>query len=101
MATKTHQESRRTERLEARVTPEEKELFMRAAEASGQNLTDFMLSRLHRAAEELQLELRVTLLSAADSRRFAESVIEPPAPNKALVRAAKRYREGGTPRVSA
>jgi uncharacterized protein (DUF1778 family) len=94
-------ESRRTERLEARVTPEEKEFLQRAAEAAGQSLTDFMLTHLHRAAHEIELEMRVMLLSAADTRRVAEALIEPPEPTEALRRAAQRYRERRTPLVSA
>ena len=101
MATDSRPESRRSERLEARVTPEEKELFQRAAETAGQSLTDFMLSHLHRAAREIELEMRVILLSAADSRRVAEALIEPPEPADALRRAAHRYREHTPPLVSA
>jgi uncharacterized protein (DUF1778 family) len=101
MATNSRTQLRRTERLEARVTPEEKELFVRVAEATGQSLTDFMLNQLRRAAQEVQLEFRVMMLSAADSHRFAESLMAPPAPNDTLLQAAKRYREVGKPLVSA
>ena len=52
----------------------------RAAEAAGQSLTDFMLSHLRRAAREVELEMRVVLLSAADSSRVAEAIIDPPEP---------------------
>lgn len=81
-------EQLKTERLEARVTPEEKERFARAAELTGRSLTDFLVANLHEAARRILDEHNVILLSSADSRRFVEVMLNPPEPTDALRRAA-------------
>ena len=40
----------KVERLEARVSREQKALFQRAAEIQGRTLTDFMIASVHEAA---------------------------------------------------
>jgi uncharacterized protein (DUF1778 family) len=41
----------KNERLEARITKEQKEIFQRAAELQGRTLTDFVISSLMNAAK--------------------------------------------------
>jgi uncharacterized protein (DUF1778 family) len=93
MNVSTPSDARRTERLEARVTPAEKQLLMRAAELSGRSFTDFLLANLHDAAQRILQEHNVMLLSAADSNVFMDAMLETPEPNPALRRAARRYRK--------
>jgi len=49
----------RTERVAARVTPEQKSLLQPAAELTGRSLTDFILSSAQEAAEETPRTRRV------------------------------------------
>jgi uncharacterized protein (DUF1778 family) len=97
MAVSAQPEARRTERLEARVTPEEKQLLMRAAELSGRSFTDFLVATLHEAARRIVHEHDVILLSAADSSEFMEALLNPPEPSETLLRAAYRYKEMSRP----
>ncbi|MGE0184049.1 MAG: DUF1778 domain-containing protein [Parvularculaceae bacterium] len=81
----------RPERLEARVSADQKALFQRAADLSGRNLTDFIVTALQSAAT-VEIERHAMLkLAADDSAAFVDAVLNPPAPNAALRKAAKRY----------
>jgi uncharacterized protein (DUF1778 family) len=81
------------ERLEARISPEQKALFQRAADLSGRSLTDFVVSSVQAAAEEAIERHQIIRLSARDSLIFAEAILNPPEPNENLRAAAARYRE--------
>ncbi len=91
--------TRKRERLEARVSPEQKALFERAARLQGRSLTDFMIGALHEAAARAIRDREVLTLSARDSLTLAEALLNPPEPNTALRAADRRYREllGGRP----
>ncbi|MBV8527972.1 MAG: DUF1778 domain-containing protein [Candidatus Dormibacteraeota bacterium] len=93
MAISSQREHLKTERLEARVTPEDKERFTRAAELTGRSLTDFLLANLHEATRRILDQHNVTLLSATDSQRVVDSLLNTPEPNDALRRAAARFLE--------
>jgi uncharacterized protein (DUF1778 family) len=77
-------------RIDARVTPEVKERIRYAAELQGRNMTDFMVATLVEAANRAIEEHHVLRLSVEDSQVFAAALLNPPEPNKALVRAATR-----------
>jgi uncharacterized protein (DUF1778 family) len=81
----------RDERLEARVTREQKALFQRAAELQGRTLTDFVIGSLHEAAIRTIEEMQTVRLTAAESRAFAEAVLHPREPTERLQEAARRY----------
>jgi uncharacterized protein (DUF1778 family) len=80
-------------RLEARIPKAQKMLFERAAELKGQTLTDFLIDSLHNAAVKVVEEHSVMKLTLEDQRIFVEALMNPPAPNAALTKAAKRYRQ--------
>jgi uncharacterized protein (DUF1778 family) len=82
----------RSERLEARITPEQKELFQRAADLAGRTLTDFVISAVQAAAEETIRTTQTIRLSARDSVLFVEALLSPGEPSDTLQRAAERYR---------
>ncbi len=86
------QEPRR-ERLEARVSAEQKRLFQYAADVRGLTLTDFVLSSVQAAATRAIQEHDVLTLSARDRELFVQTLLNPPAPNDRLLAAARRYRE--------
>src|SRR5690349_5845989 len=81
----------RDERLEARVSHEQKALFQRAAELQGRTLTDFVIASVHAAAVRTIEEMQTIRLNAADSRAFAEALLNPREPSARLKAAADRY----------
>jgi uncharacterized protein (DUF1778 family) len=84
---------RAVERLEARVSPEQKELMQRAAALEGQTLTHFVVSSAQRAAEQTIREHEVLMLTPQESRQFVEALLNAPTPNAALRAAARHYQQ--------
>ena len=84
--------SKRTERLGARVPTEVKAVLQRAADLTGRSLTDFVIASAQAAAEETIRQHEVMQLTAADSSRLAEALLNPPAPNVELRAAFAEYR---------
>lgn len=80
-----------TSRLEARLPASVYATLKRAAELKGRSLTDFVVSAAHDAAQRAIEEEGLIRLSAEDQRRFAEALINPPAPNAALQRAKQLH----------
>lgn len=88
MNTKTR---RRTERVEARVTREQKDLFERAAALERRSMTDFVTASAQEAAMDIISRHAVLQLSRRDQQTFIEGLLNPPAPNEALRAATMRY----------
>jgi uncharacterized protein (DUF1778 family) len=86
----------RNERLEARVSAAQKDLFLRAAELQGRTLTDFVIASVHEAAVRTIEEMQSIQLSAQESRAFAEAMLNPREPTERLKAAARRYIESAT-----
>jgi uncharacterized protein (DUF1778 family) len=80
------------ERLEARISAEQKELLQQAAAMEGTTITDFVVRSAQRAAEQTIRDLASLVLTARESQAFVEALLDSPAPNSALRAAAKRYR---------
>lgn len=80
-------------RLEARVKPEQKALFERAAALRGQSLTDFLVQSAQTAAEEIIQTHEVITLTARDTAALIEALRNPPPPNEKLRRALQRHDE--------
>lgn len=83
----------RSERLEARISSDQKELFVRAAELQGRTLTDFVIASVHEAAVRTIDEMQAIRLTEQESRAFAEAVLNPREPIPGLKAAARRYIE--------
>ncbi|MDF5731323.1 MAG: DUF1778 domain-containing protein [Rhizonema sp. PD38] len=81
------------ERLEARLTREQKELLQQAASLEGRTLTDFVVSSAHAAALRTIQEHTLMSLTKRDSEAFVEALLNPPEPGAALLAAAKRYKQ--------
>ena len=88
---KTTRVRARNERLEARVSSEQKALFQRAAELQGSSLTDFVITSVHDAAVRTIEEVHLVRLTADESRAFAEALLNPREPTDHLRAAARRY----------
>ncbi len=83
----------RNERLEARVSADQKDLFLRAAELQGRTLTDFVIASVHAAAVRTIEDMQSIQLTKQESRAFAEAMLNPREPTDRLRTAARRYIE--------
>jgi uncharacterized protein (DUF1778 family) len=83
----------RSQRLEARVSKAQKDLFLRAAALQGRSLTDFLVASAQEAALTTVRTHDVVRLSERDRAAFVSALLAPAAPAKTLQRAVKRYRE--------
>jgi uncharacterized protein (DUF1778 family) len=77
------------ERLDARITREEKELLQEAADAKGLSLTAFVTSSAHEAAIKTLKERHVIELGRKDQQTFAAALLNPEPPNERLRTLAK------------
>jgi uncharacterized protein (DUF1778 family) len=89
MATTTAKRAPKRERLEARITHEQKVLFQQAAAMRGQSLSDFIVSGAEALAEET-IERHTITVSARDYAMIMEALLNPPEPNENLKRAMAR-----------
>jgi uncharacterized protein (DUF1778 family) len=85
--------SRKSARLEARISADQKSLFERAAALQGKSLTDFLVSSAHDAALRTIEQVERIRLNARDSAAFAEALLNPRPPTQRLRLAAQRYRK--------
>ena len=92
-ALKTARLSPKRERLEARVTVDQKRLIARAANLRGTSVTDFAVVSLQQVASETIKEFETLRLRDEAREVFVNAVLDPPAPNKAARMAAARYKE--------
>lgn len=86
------QARKRTERLDARVTKQEKEIIETAASLRGISVTDLLRTTVTDAASRIIRENEVLTLAENSRRVFVEALMNPPKPNPAAVAAVKRYR---------
>ena len=84
---------RRDQRLEARITPDQKELIERAACVQGRTVTDFVVSTLQEAAKQAIADHTVWKLTQEQQKVFIGALTDAPAPNQKLQEAYKRLRK--------
>jgi len=85
-------DSPKSERLEARVSPDFKQMVERAAALTGHTVTSFMLYALQSSALKAMKESALVTLSVKESLAVAKALVAPPAPNARLRAADARYR---------
>ena len=83
---------KKSNRLEARLTDDQKALLQLAAELRGQSLTEFVVRASEDAATQALERAGVMVLSQSDSAAFVEAVLNPTEPGPRLRAAAARYR---------
>ena len=83
----------RAQRLETRVTAEQKNLIERAAALQGRSLTDFVLTSVQDAARRAIEEHHQLELSVRDSEAFVNALLNPKPVNDRLRETVRRYRE--------
>jgi len=81
------------ERLEARLTPEQKQHIEHAARIKGTSVSDFVVLSVADAALRTIREQEVLTLNERARAVFVNALLHPPAPSRRLVAAARRYKE--------
>src|SRR5580692_1697982 len=81
-----------TERLEARISTDKKNILKSAAELSGRTLTDFVVNSAYEAAIRVIQEHQQLHLSISDRNIFIDALLNPPKVSDNLLRAAKMYK---------
>ncbi len=82
----------KTARFEARITEEQKTLFLQAAALGGHNtLSDFIVTSAQEKALALVKEHELLQLSGQDRDIFIDALLNPPTPNQKLRKAAQTY----------
>ena len=81
------------ERLEARLTPEQKKYIEHAARIKGTSVSDFVVSSAQETAVRTIREYEVLTLNEQAREVFANAFLNPPAPGRRLVAAARRYKQ--------
>lgn len=84
---------RKTARLEARVTEEQKQLMERAASWRGQNLTEFMVAVLAEASMQIIKDSQLMELTERDRQAFANALLNPPIPSDRAITDAQWYEQ--------
>ena len=79
-------------RFEARITTEQKNLFLRAAALTGQSLTNFIVATAYETAARTLREYEIMKLSERDREVFVNALLNPPEPVERLREAAWHYQ---------
>ena len=83
----------RGDRLETRVTADQKRLIEHAAALQGRTVTDFVLTSVQDAARRAIEEHQNLELSVRDGQAFVQALVEPQPVNERLQDTVRRYRE--------
>lgn len=85
---------RKSGRLVARLTPQDKVLLEQAAALEGCSVGSFVVSHSRAAAEKALREQETIRLSGEESRRFVQALLAPPrAPTRRFKAALALYRQ--------
>ena len=83
----------RTERMEARLLPEQKRRMERAASIKGLSLSDFMVQNADEAAIRTIEQHERWVLTEEDRNVFMQALLNPPEPSERLKAAFQRSKE--------
>ncbi|MBB6004794.1 DUF1778 domain-containing protein [Arcicella rosea] len=82
------------DRIDVRISKEQKEFVKYASEISGfKNLSEFIIYCINKQANEIILENNLILKSLEDKRVFVDAILNPPQPNSKLKRAQLNYKK--------
>jgi len=80
------------DRIDVRISTEQKELFRRASVISGfKNLTEFVVHCVSKESKSLLVEESQILKNEEDKRIFFNALLNPPSPNARLKQARLNY----------
>lgn len=85
--------SKRLDRMDLRLRPEQKRQIEHAAGLRGLAVSAFVLKHASDAAQRIIQENRIWSLSCQDREEFVESLLHPRPPSVRLKGAAKRYKQ--------
>jgi len=88
----TDNQTSKSARFEARITAEQKSLFLKAATLTGRSLTDFVVASAQEAATRTVQQHEAMTLSLRDRKAFVAALLKPAAPGARLRKAAARYK---------
>jgi uncharacterized protein (DUF1778 family) len=87
-------ETQSTDRINARVPREQKQLFEHAAQIGGfRSLTDFILDAAQQRADSIIREHHTILASKRDQQIFFQAITTPSKANEQLQKAAAYYKK--------
>jgi uncharacterized protein (DUF1778 family) len=89
---KMQQRGGKIQRIEARLTPDQKSRIEYAASLKRKSVSEFIISSADSAAVEAIEKHESWTLSREDQKRFVGALLRPPAPNKRLKAAVVRYK---------
>ena len=82
------------DRIDVRISKEQKELIKSASELSGfKSLTEFIVYTTSKEANRIIEENSMILKSLEDKRIFVETILNPPTPNENLRKAHSNYQK--------
>ena len=91
---KQENDTSKSARFEARLTEDQKAVFLRAAALGGhRSLTEFMIQSAQEKADAIIRDHDIVSFSKNDKRVFVDALLNPPPPNEKLKQAAKRYKK--------
>ena len=80
------------DRIDVRISREQKELIKYASELSGfKSLSEFIVFHIQAQASKIIKDSNTILHSIEDKKIFLEAILNPPAPNDALKKAHLNY----------
>ena len=80
------------DRIDLRITREQKELLARAAALSGVSMSSFLVNNVLDRAKRIVSESEAIVLSDRDRDLFYSLLKDPPKPNKNLIRLMRDHR---------
>lgn len=84
--------TRRNERLDARLSRQEKNLIETAARLRGISVTDFLRTTATDAANRILQENERLVLAGRSRKIFVDALLNPPKPNETALTAARRLK---------
>ena len=83
---------KKSERIDARLTAEEKSAIETAARLRGTTVRDFVVFSAKKEALRTIREMETLTLAGRSRRIFVEALLYPPKPNARALTAARRFR---------
>ena len=85
--------AKRTQRIEARISPDALKVVRRAAEIQVRSISDCVVAAVHEAAERAIERTQIIRVSMADQERIMKVLSKPPKVTPALKRAIAAHRK--------
>lgn len=80
------------DRIDVRISKEQKELIKYASELSGfKSLSEFIVFHIQAQANKIITDSNIILQTMEDKKIFLDALLNPPAPNDALKKAQLNY----------